>query len=379
MADANKIIGIETKDILKINSIEGSDIAKLGNTPVSFAQIPTGLIVFLNDTSIPANWERFTAPDDRMIVGAGSSYSIADQGGSDNAGSYSPSVSSAGNHGGTSYMKRYNVNPPSSEDRGHTNIFGLHAHSMGSLTYSPAKQNVLLIKAQTDLSQFPINTVMPSGSSLSGLTNLTNYSDKMLVSKDNLNSSIKVASALVSSGGNHYHLIGGNSTAAGTFTAADHWVHNIAGNHSGGGVGQSHITDNIKKVLLSLWTNASAMFDPNLGMIGMWESLTAPDGWVLCDGNNSSPDLRDSFIKPVNSGSENLTPAGNNTINVAGFSVNHSASHNHYGSPLGFGNYSYPAVHSNNDSFSHSHSIGAVSSIAYIPPYYALSFIMKTA
>ena len=34
------------------------------------------------------------------------------------------------------------------------------------------------------------------------------------------------------------------------------------------------------------------------GLIAIWSgpSLTIPEGWVLCDGNNGTPDLRDKFV-----------------------------------------------------------------------------------
>jgi len=100
MADANKINLIETKNITKVSGVEGKNITRLGNFPVSFAQIPAGLIVFYNDTSIPENWERFTAADDRMIIGAGNSYSIGNNGGSDTV-NLNINTGSAGSHSHT--------------------------------------------------------------------------------------------------------------------------------------------------------------------------------------------------------------------------------------------------------------------------------------
>ena len=45
----------------------------------------------------------------------------------------------------------------------------------------------------------------------------------------------------------------------------------------------------------SKWVNATAGGVP-AGTIVMFNSATAPSGWALCDGNNSTPDLRDKFI-----------------------------------------------------------------------------------
>jgi microcystin-dependent protein len=33
-----------------------------------------------------------------------------------------------------------------------------------------------------------------------------------------------------------------------------------------------------------------------IGTIIMWNGLTIPDGWVLCDGSSGTPDLRSRFI-----------------------------------------------------------------------------------
>ena len=40
------------------------------------------------------------------------------------------------------------------------------------------------------------------------------------------------------------------------------------------------------------------------GMIAMWSGKLEdiPNGWVLCDGNNETPDLRDKFIVGVGGG-----------------------------------------------------------------------------
>jgi len=51
--------------------------------------------------------------------------------------------------------------------------------------------------------------------------------------------------------------------------------------------------------LYGILANATATTSPfNTGMIIIWSGAigTIPAGWVLCDGNNGSPDLRDRFI-----------------------------------------------------------------------------------
>jgi len=374
MSDANKIIGIETKDINKIDGIEGKNIAKLGNTPVSFTQIPAGLIVFLNDISVPAGWEAFNSANDRMIIGAGSTYAVGATGGAQYSGGIT--TGSAGSHTSTNHgnaagnMAMYFASPDSSGQQYAQGTYGAHTHS-ASVAYNVAKDKILLIKAILDLSQFPINTVVPSQAALSGLSSL---SKDYLIASTSLGAVAEIKTATLSSSGNHYHQqsVGTwGSHTSGELTGI-RW--NSGGAHSPSAT--LNPTPNLKRLLLSLWTNASASFDPIQNMIGMWESLTPPDGWLICNGSNGTPDLRDSFIKPVDSGSENITPQGNNTLNYT-VSTSHSSTHNHQLS-LATRRISSNSTGTWNYSWSHNHgSPGATPS--WLPPYYALSFIMKAA
>ena len=50
------------------------------------------------------------------------------------------------------------------------------------------------------------------------------------------------------------------------------------------------------------------MPDPDIGIIQIWQGsvINIPDGWVLCDGTNGTPDLRNDFIRGQGPG----TPIG---------------------------------------------------------------------
>lgn len=110
------------------------------------------------------------------------------------------------------------------------------------------------------------------------------------------------------------------------------------------------------------------------GMIIMWSTTVAsiPSGWVLCDGSNSTPDLRDRYIigarqddggvAKTNITGSLLQTGGNSSVtsgsgNAPGTARNHPA-----GSPgeLGVNNRG------------HGHPV------TVIPPFFALVFIMKT-
>lgn len=159
------------------------------------------------------------------------------------------------------------------------------------------------------------------------------------------------------------------------------------------------------------------------GIITMWSGSISniPKGWVLCDGQNGTPDLRDRFIvgagKSYNVGdtgganSVTLTvdnlPAHSHTMGSAGShshtgSTNTTGSHNHsiaagYSMAEGTDYFranakikfsdkytEYDGSHSHslsiNSAGSHTHTInntGGGKAHENRPPYYALAFIMK--
>ena len=137
------------------------------------------------------------------------------------------------------------------------------------------------------------------------------------------------------------------------------------------------------------------------GVIMLWSgaSNAIPAGYVLCDGNNSTPDLRDKFV----------VGAGNNyAVDATGGSANATLpSHTHYtvrdasvssggGSPGSAQNLSssnYLAEKwststggtqydlrgtSSTANVAKTSSAGSSSTNANLPPYYALCYIMKT-
>lgn len=135
------------------------------------------------------------------------------------------------------------------------------------------------------------------------------------------------------------------------------------------------------------------------GMIMLWSgsSATIPTGWVLCDGTNSTPDLRNRFV--VGATSTYAVGATGGSADAIVVSHNHTAStsisdpgHIHnvtilattQGGSGGYsGNFSNPV---NVQTLSATTGISASTSInssgssgtnANLPPYYALCYIMK--
>ena len=146
--------------------------------------------------------------------------------------------------------------------------------------------------------------------------------------------------------------------------------------------------------------NASAFVT---GMIILWYGDTSniPGGWVLCNGQNSTPDLRDRFV--IGAGNPDHTPGstgGNNSLTLTEANL---PSHRHFVVSNSFGgqNRTGSNVSANNQvakgtgagnifetynlastggsaSAGRSSAVGSGTAIDNKPAYHALCYIMKT-
>ena len=140
------------------------------------------------------------------------------------------------------------------------------------------------------------------------------------------------------------------------------------------------------------------------GMIALWwgDVSLIPVGWFLCDGLNSTPDLRDKFIVGADDTNENtgggtVSPGdgfGHNVHDVHTASATHSSdgSHGSHGTPSAVApNYTAGAVggaasstHTHNTAAGgHTHDAHTASGdhsthIDHAPKYYRLAYIMKS-
>lgn len=347
--------------------------------------IPRGLIIFFNGASVPSGWEAFADANDKMIIGAGNTYEPGDNGGDDVVVDYASSFpGSVGDHNNVSPF--YNL-PDSGGSGGpiytYNEAAGDHTHDLGNATYVPAQNALKLIKALEYQNDLPIDAVMLGASAFSGLTNILTDS-KYLAAAASIGAVSEVKSLAVSAAGAHTHK--GSSVGQYAYGGDDSSPRKEAsgGNHSPDI--DLTITDNLKRVLLSVWTHASQRFDAKAGMIAMWERTDRPPpGFAFCDGQDGRPDLRDCFIKGVADGSENTTPSGDHTVSIGALSgsITHTVSHNHNSSDLswaltGTTGSSIDFDHSNY-SWVHNHTISeaAKNDISWLPPYFALSFVQK--
>ncbi len=153
-----------------------------------------------------------------------------------------------------------------------------------------------------------------------------------------------------------------------------------------------------------------------VGSIVMWSGSVSsiPSGWVLCDGNNGTPNLKNRFV--VGAGDEYSVGSTGGTNSVT-LTINQMPAHNHTGSTNTAGSHTHKVVKSSSDDNgslsiawkssdgnyeeydlfsssstanwgetdsdgSHSHTLimdntGGGQAHENRPPYYALAFIMR--
>jgi hypothetical protein len=137
------------------------------------------------------------------------------------------------------------------------------------------------------------------------------------------------------------------------------------------------------------------------GMIMLWSgsSATIPSGWLLCNGLNGTPDLRNRFVVGATStyavnatgGSADAIVVAHTHTGTTSTAGNHA--HNTYWGSFGGGN-AYPedpyissnlggvagsttAAGDHNHTFT-TNSTGSSATNANLPPYFALCYIMKS-
>ena len=114
----------------------------------------------------------------------------------------------------------------------------------------------------------------------------------------------------------------------------------------------------------------------------MWSGATTniPSGWVLCNGSNGTPDLRDRFVVGAGNTYGVGAKGGEATHKLT---VNEMPSHTHnlptsMDSNLNHANLCFLTGAINSPIGISSDSRGGNQAHNNLPPYYALCFIMKT-
>jgi len=153
--------------------------------------------------------------------------------------------------------------------------------------------------------------------------------------------------------------------------------------------------DNISGILSQIPVSPTTL---PTGCILIWSGSTGsiPSGFVLCDGSNGTPDLRNSFVLGAGNtysvgqtggSTDAIVVAHTHTASVSDPGHNHTIANNGNSGSVGSGNYLMGSSVSGVAQITGTsttgisvtnNSAGTSGTNANMPPYYALAFIMKS-
>lgn len=340
----------------------------------SNAFLPTGMIIPYNSTAaIPTGFTQFTAANDRSIIGAGSSYAVGATGGSSSM-SISGTTTTQGGHIGPGATATYSYQAGTNAHNTDVNTRGDHNHTYsGSATITTPIRRTRLIKATQNITQLPAGAALlkHTAGAFTGLSRVTGIAGYNLHAHtsalDIAGSSTATVSVSTSTSGAHaaHHTLQGSPYAYYASPALSSGGHTHTSSFTG--------TVNPPYRYMALYQAATANIAvPAQNIIGMWESTTPPAGWVVCDGANGTPDLRNYFIKFLDNDTGINTTGGSSTVSLSGtFSA--TGNHNHGDTNRG-SIFTFTGYHQNN--FEMATHTGSAS-VSFTPPYYALIFVMR--
>jgi len=348
--------------------------------PSAGATVPAGGIILWSGGATPGGWADFTAPNGKLIVGAGGTYAQGATGGTGWDVSFSGNTTTDGAHSGGSAgfpAAQFTTGGSSGICNGFTttgNPAHAHTHSSGTVTLNPLRRQQRLIKAsgvQPSVPQGGLVLGLP-GITAGGWLRQTTHAGRTIeaaASDANVGSASQpksITTGVANDAHEHHQIVGSGRTAdfaAGTLYAG----------RTGGGDHTHTATLNIvaalKRRRLALYGGA-ADEQIRAGQIILWDGGAPPTDWLLCDGTSGTPDMRDYFIEIAGSGNES-TAAGDNTATAT--ATTSSVGHQHKNEALD--NNSLKAfVIQHSDTVTHTHTINASAPVD--PPHYALACIM---
>jgi len=360
----DKINGVSLAAISKINGIAVEDIALWNRKVITEIPIPTGLIIPYNtDGADPSGWVTYTDADGKYIIGAGDTYDAEDTAASD--GAKTLTVESAGAHTGSGGGSSSTATGAGGGMG--TSSQAAHPHTMAIGTYVSHYQESRFIKANAGQTVIPQYGVVQTWDRNLETENI--WTDgRMLKANTAL-----AASAASTHTGKSTNAVSSHNHGDNRGTSNGGEQDKIQGDGSSAG-GHSHtgitvtIANTLREYALAAWASAAADVDLESGMIGMYESLEAPDEWSLCDGDNGTPDLRNYFITNVAEGDKGAA-SGDGTL-TATASLTHSSHGHTSGTVVSVGGYAYHAGYTMTP-----HTVNQ--NYTWLPAYYALAFIMK--
>lgn len=348
--------------------------------PESEGIVPVGAIVILSGDTLPDGWADFTSANGRYIIGAGGAYAVAETGGGGTI-TASGTTTTDGAHSSGAGSVSVAMAGGSGSDTGYTGADGTnrgaHSHAIPATEISPAparRDDRLMIKTDT------VAARLPAAARVFGLGGMTHPDfERVLSDADRIIRASSTAGGYPASG----------SVSITTGTTSDEHDHTTTSSSNGnpggllddysndnGGGAHSHAgtltaTPSPARRRLALYGGLRE-FPVIPGCIVMWSGDIGalPGEWVLCDGDNDTPDMRGLFVAPAGTGQEGST-AGDNTVTSTAALNNRSHSH---GSGALKTRLAVSGAARHSASISHTHTFS--DSQAWMPEFYALAFIM---
>ncbi len=332
--------------------------------------IPTGLIVPYTGGvgGAPSGWSLYSTANNYHIVGAGDTYAVNDNGAG--SGNFSATLSTIADHLGTNPISTTVVN----QGNKYRNVGygGAHGHT-ATISYIPPRIGCYLIKAGADQTDFPTNSVVwtygRDKSSINNVFNIWTGGYMFYALAGNWSAGTNTYNSNVTdSQGNHNHGISdsGDSSGYDASVSSGGHTHTI----------DITMTNYLRQQAMAAWRNATSTVSLNKygsNIIGMYESTTPPTGWYLCDGSNGTPDMRNYFVKNTTQASAG-SGSGDGTVTAGTAGTTTHGTHRHKDSnESGFGDKSCYHL----DYVTMAAHAQLSDNQVWLPPYYALAFIMK--
>ena len=348
--------------------------------------IPAGAIILYNGTD-PSNgsWPRYSAADNLYLQGTVTQGEIGTSTSPSTNVSYEYALGVTGAHTSTSGYTFNSSITAGAISAIPFNPAGDHAHS---LTISPATLtnvrphtgNVTLLRASSNQTTFPTNTIHINSSNKNGWTQklATTYKRYIRGVSTGIAEVAAVAASVsgtTSSDGQHDHVQGGvrSSSSSGSGTP------NVAS-----GTGQLHnhsvtvdvTPDSIKGKLFKMWIAAAADYGYGTTMVMYDGTLSAlPSYWKVCDGTNGTVDMRGYFLGYSTSASEHAVETAN-TFTVSSSGAYGDWTHQHATAVQTGSAFRVDETGHQSQGFSHTHTVTATSGATlHDPGTYRVAFI----
>lgn len=353
---------------------------------------PVGVVIPMNsiimyDGSDPglSNWSRYTTADTYYVKGTATQGSIGTTSTASASGTVTVTLTTNGSHTGTTNIS-YATGPfGGSTLVGQNNTAGSHTHSFSSSSISnslrPYNTAVTLLRATSDQTTFPANTIHISPTNAGGWTQrVATTANRYILGGNGVTNGNQVTATISgtsTTSGTHSHTSNARGTGGQSNPPQGFYKLGASqGSHTHTASVPLSITA-INAKLLKLWnTAATSIVTTDLVLMFVGTLSALPTGWYLCDGSNGTINMTSYFLGYSSSAGTAWDTTTTTTGSAgAGTISTNSWSHYHYSSDSAGQSYIESFAH-NTLSASHTHGTSVnLSGFSYSPPTINVAFI----